>query len=560
MFLLRMVALSLSLAIAAGFAAEPVRARRAMVVAQEPNAVDAGVAILKRGGNAVDAAVTVAMALAVTHPTAGNLGGGGFLLLRTKTGETAFFDFRERAPKAATRDMYLDDAGDPTRDSLVGWRAAGVPGTVRGLELAHQRYGRKGWAELVAPAVKLARDGFELSYATARSLEALSPLLSRSPESRRIFLNDGRGYQPGDLLVQPELAATLARIQSHGAKDFYEGETARILAEENAKNGGLITLDDLKSYTAVERTPLKGTYRDLEVITAPPPSSGGLILLEVLGMLEGSGYEKTGAGSAGTLTWIGEAMKRAYADRAEHMADPGHWNVPVAYLTSKAYLDKRRASIDPTRATPASEISAAAPPKEESQETTHFSIVDEEGNAVSLTYTINGSYGNGVTVPRLGFLLNNEMDDFSVKPGVPNMYGAVGGEANAIQPGKRPLSSMTPTIATRGGKLFMVLGAPGGTRIPNGVIQAFLNVADFKMNMQDAINAPRIHHQWKPDRLFTMTGISPDTLQILRSRGYALETGTFGVASVEGILVGSDGWLQGGSDTAPRQSGKAAGY
>jgi gamma-glutamyltranspeptidase/glutathione hydrolase len=554
------ICLWLSLATAVAFASEPVRARRAMVVAQEPHAADAGVAILKSGGNAVDAAVTVALALAVTHPTAGNLGGGGFLLLRTKSGETAFFDFRERAPKAATRDMYLDDGGNPTPDSLIGWRAAGVPGTVRGLELAHQRFGRKNWAELVSPAVKLARDGFPLSYATVRSLDAAASKLGRFPDSRRIFLNDGRGYQPGDLLVQPGLARTLARIQAEGAHDFYEGETARILAEESARHGGLITLDDLKSYTAVERVPLKGQYRDMEIVTAPPPSSGGLILLEVLGMLEGSGYERAGAGSADALTWIAEAMKRAYADRAEHMGDPGHWRVPVTFLTSKQYLERRRQSIDPSRATPAAEISAAAPPKEDSPETTHFSIVDEEGNAVALTYTINGGYGNGVTVPRLGFLLNNEMDDFSVKPGVPNMYGAVGGEANAIQPGKRPLSSMTPTIVTRGGKLYLVLGAPGGTRIPNGVIQAFLHVVDFRMNMQQAIDAPRIHHQWKPDRLFTMNGVSPDTLQILRSRGYQVEPGTPGVAAVEGILVGSDGWLQGGSDTAPRQSGKAAGY
>lgn len=540
-------------------ASEPVRTRKAMVVAQEPNATDTGVAVLKAGGNAVDAAVAVALALAVTHPSAGNLGGGGFLLLRKASGEVAFFDFREKAPAAASRDMYLDKDGKPTRDSVVGWRAAGIPGTVRGLELAHKKYGRKPWAGLVAPAVKLARDGVTLSYAEARSLQSGGKLMGQFPESNRIFLRSGKFYEAGEKLVQPELARTLKRIQRLGSKDFYEGETAKMLAAEMAKNGGLITLDDLKNYRAEERTPLRTTYKGVELILPPPPSSGGILLTQILGMLAGSGYEKTGFGSAQTYHWVAEAMKRAYADRAEYLGDPGFVKVPVQALTSRAYIDRLRASIDPNRATPADQVRNGPLPAPEPTETTHFSIVDAEGNAVALTYTINGSYGNGVTAAGLGFLLNNEMDDFVAKPGVANMFGAVGGEANSIQPGKRPLSSMTPTIALKDGKLYMVIGAPGGTRIPNGVLQAFLNVVDFKMNMQQAIDAPRIHNQWKPDKLYIMGEVSPDTAQLLRQRGHTVEMTNGGVARVEGILV-QDGWLQGGSDAGSRQSGKAAGY
>ncbi len=548
-------------ALLSSFAAEPVRAKRAMVVAQEPHAADVGVAVLRAGGNAVDAAVAVAFALAVTHPSAGNLGGGGFLLLRTKDGESTFFDFRERAPQAATRDMYLDETGAPTRDSIVGWRAAGVPGTVAGLELAHRRFGRASWAALLAPAIRLAREGVALSYGEARSLRSSAALLTRFPDSRRIFLNDGKHFEPGDLLIQPELAATLERLQVHGARDFYRGEIARALAAAMAENGGPLTLADLASYAPVERVPLRGAYRGHEIVSAPPPSSGGLILLQVLGMLEGTGYEKSGAGSAQTIHWVAEAMKRAYANRAEHMGDSDFWNVPVRFLTSRDYLAGLRASIDPAKASPADSVRAGSPPRDESPETTHLSVVDEEGNAVALTTTLNGSYGNGVTVPGLGFLLNNEMDDFSVKPGVPNMFGAVGGDANAIRPGKRPLSSMTPTIVTKDGKLSMVIGAPGGTRIPNGVLQALLNVIDFGMNMQDAIDAPRVHHQWKPDKLFVMSGISPDTVELLRAKGHPVETtpDSYGVARVEGILL-RNGWLEGGSDSAARQTGKAAGY
>lgn len=537
-------------------AREPVRARKAMVAAQEPLATGIGVEVLRRGGNAIDAAVAVAFALAVTLPAAGNLGGGGFLLARFADGRTTFIDFRERAPAAATRDMYLDQEGKATRDSVAGWRAAGVPGTVRGLEYAHRKYGRRRWRELVEPAVRLARDGFPVYYGLETSLKSAEGRLSEFPESRRIFLNNGAFYETGELFRQPELARTLARIARYGAKDFYEGETGRILVEESQKAGGLFTSEDLKSYGVVERRPLTGRYKGYDIITAPPPSSGGIGILQMMGVLEGSGYEKHGAGSAAAIHYVAEAMRRFYADRSKHLADPDFHPVPVKGLLDARYIWRIRASIDPQRATRSDEIRPGDPEAHESGETTHFSIVDAEGNAAGLTYTINGSYGNGVTVPRLGFLLNNEMDDFAVKPGEPNMFGLVQGEANAIQPGKRPLSSMTPTIVLRDGKLYMVVGAPGGSRIINGVLQVLLNVIDFGMNIQDAIDAPRFHHQWQPDKLFLERGFSPDTIRLLEEKGHKIES-IKNVAVVEGILI-DDGWLQGGSDG--RLTGVSAGY
>jgi gamma-glutamyltranspeptidase/glutathione hydrolase len=536
-------------------ARQPVRARKAMVAAQEPLATDVGVAALASGGNAVDAAVAVALALAVTHPSAGNLGGGGFLLARFADGRSTFIDFRERAPERSSRDMYLDAAGNPTRDSVAGWRAAGVPGTVRGLEYAHRKYGRKAWAELVAPAIELAGKGFAISYSLARSLRG-SKILAEFPESRRIFQNGGRFFEPGDRLVQPQLARTLARIAREGSRDFYLGETARRLAAAMKANGGLITLDDLSNYAVVERKVLEGQYRGYRILTAPPPSSGGVGILHMMGVLEKSGYEKHGAASAAAIHFVAEAMRRYYADRAEFLGDPDFVKVPVAGLLAPDYLDRVRASIDPWRASSSDAVGHGAPSAAESTETTHFSIVDEEGNAVALTYTINGSYGCGVTVPGLGFLLNNEMDDFSAKPGVPNMFGLVQGEANVIQPGKRPLSSMTPAILLRDGKLYLVVGAPGGSRIITGVLQVILNVIDFGMNPQEAIDAPRFHHQWRPDTLQLERGFSPDTIALLKSRGHAVEP-VSGVAVVEAIRA-AGGWLEGASDG--RGSGKAAGY
>jgi len=556
---MRIKAVLCTLLLVASLAArQPVHSQHAMVVAQEPLATDVGVAVLKAGGNAVDAAVAVGFALAVTYPFAGNIGGGGFMLVRFADGRATFIDFREKAPIKASRNMYLDANGKLTKDSLVGWRASGVPGSVRGFELAHKKYGHKSWTELLDPAVRLASDGYPVSYSQSESLQSpgTTKLLSQFPDSKRIFLN----AKYGDKLIQPELAATLKRIREHGAADFYEGETARKFAAAMEANGGLITLEDLKQYQAVERTPLRGHYRDYEVITAPPPSSGGIGILQMLGMLEGSGYEKTGAGSAATIHYVAEVMRRFYADRSEYFGDPDFVKMPMHQLLDPRYIASRRSSIDPQHATPSDQIRAGNLAPYEKTETTHYDIVDSEGNAVAVTYTLNGGYGSGVTAPGLGFLLNNEMDDFAAKPGEENLFHLIQGEANAIQPGKRPLSSMTPTILVRGGKPFLVLGAPGGSRIINGVFQVILNVVDFHMNVQDAVDWPRFHHQWMPDQLYLEKGISPDTLERLRAMGHkiaAAEGATPVVARVEAILA-DGGWLQGGSDG--RGSGKAEGY
>jgi gamma-glutamyltranspeptidase / glutathione hydrolase len=534
----------------------PVRAKHAMVAAQEGVAADVGVAVLKSGGNAIDAAVAVGFALAVTHPFAGNIGGGGFMTIRLADGRTAFIDFRERAPGKATRDMYLDAAGKPTRDSIEGWRSSGVPGSVRGFELALSKYGRKQWADVLAPAIELASKGFPVSYSLAESLHSRS--LGRSEESKRIYQKGGAFYDVDETIKLPDLAATLTRIAKNGANEFYEGETAQKFAAEMAKNGGLITLADLKDYKAVERKPLIGKYKNYEIITAPPPSSGGIGMLQILGMLEGSGYEKTGFGSAASISYVAEAMQRFYADRSEYFGDPDFFKVPIVGLLDPAYIAKRRATIDRDHATPSEQVKPGKPAGSEGTETTHFSVVDAEGNAVAVTYTLNGGYGNGITVPGLGFLLNNEMDDFAAKAGATNMFGLVQGEGNTIRPGKRPLSAMTPTIVLRDGKLFMTVGAPGGSRIITAVTEVFLNVADFGMNAQDAVDAPRFHHQWQPDTLYLEKGFSPDTVDLLKSRGFKVDYSPgVVIARVEAIVI-DGGWLQGGSDG--RAVGKAAGY
>ena len=547
-----------SLLLVSLWARQPVHSQHAMVVTQEPLATDVGVAVLKAGGNAVDAAVAVGFALAVTHPYAGNIGGGGFMLVRFADGRATFIDFREKAPLKASRNMYLDANGKLTKDSLVGWRASGVPGSVRGFEMAHKKYGHKSWTELLDPAVKLASDGYPVSYSQSESLHSASTtkLLTQFPDSKRIFLD----AKYGDKLLQPELAATLKRIREHGAAEFYEGETARKFAAAMEANGGLITLEDLRQYQAVERTPLRGHYRDYEIITSPPPSSGGIGILQMLGMLEGSGYEKTGAGSAASIHYVAEVMRRFYADRSEYFGDPDFVKMPIHQLLDPRYIASRRNSIDPQHATPSDQLRPGNLAPYEKTETTHYNIVDNEGNAVAVTYTLNGGYGSGVTVPGLGFLLNNEMDDFAAKPGEENLFHLIQGEANAIQPGKRPLSSMTPTILVRGGKPFLVLGAPGGSRIINGVFQVILNVVDFHMNVQDAIDWPRFHHQWMPDQLYLESGISPDTIAILRAMGHKIapyENTNPVVARVEAIL-NDQGWLQGGADG--RGNSKAEGY
>ncbi|MBZ5675774.1 MAG: gamma-glutamyltransferase [Acidobacteriia bacterium] len=538
-------------------AREPVRARHAMVGAQEPLATDVGVQVLRDGGNAVDAAIAVGFALAVTHPYAGNLGGGGFMLIRFADGRSTFVDFRERAPEKASRDMYLDTSGKPTRESLEGWRSAGVPGTVRGFELAHRKYGSRKWSGLLEPAIALAEHGFQVSYPLAESLKAARNL-SQDPESRRIFQNNGAYFAPGDTLTQPELASTLHRIAQNGVKEFYEGETAQKLSDVMSRKGGLITLSDLKNYSAVERTPLTGSYKGYGIIAAPPPSSGGVGILQMLGMLENSGYQKSGFGSAAEIEYVAEVMRRYYADRSQYLGDPDFGKLRLTSLLDPAYIKRRRDTIDPNHATPSSRILPGLPTGRDGGETTHYNVVDAQGNAVAVTFTLNEGYGNGITVPGLGFLLNDEMDDFAAKPGSPNAFGLIQGEANAIQPGKRPLSSMTPTILTRDGKFFMAVGAPGGSRIISAVLQTILNVVDFGMNAQDAVDAPRIHHQWQPDKLYLEPGISPDTVALLQSRGYDVDHSPGLVLARVEAIVNSGGGLQGGSDG--RASGKVAGY
>ncbi len=535
---------------------EPVRARYGMVVADEPLATDVGVAVLRSGGNAVDAAVAVGFALAVTHPFAGNLGGGGFMLMRFADGRSTFIDFRERAPAKASRDMYLDAQGNATRESLEGWRSAAVPGSVRGFELA-AKYGNKKWAELIAPAIALASKGFPLSYKASEGLRGARNL-AEDAESKRIFQRGGAFHEAGDLLVQPELAATLQRIAVGGAREFYEGETGRRLAAEMARHGGLITLADLQQYRAVERPALAGKYRGLDILTAPLPSSGGIGILQMLGMLEGSGYEKSGAGSAASIHYTAEVMRRYFADRSLYLGDSDFVKVPVKGLLDPAYLRERRDSIDWDRATASDKVNAGKPAGREGTETTHYSIIDEAGNAVAVTYTLNNSYGNGITVPGLGFLLNDEMDDFTAKPNSPNLFGLIQGEANAIQAGKRPLSAMTPTIVVREGKPFLVLGAPGGPRIVTAVLQVLLNVIDFRMNIQDAVDAPRFHHQWKPDQLYLESGISPDTVALLEDMGHQVDYSPGVVLARVNAILSDGGWLQGAADS--RWVGKAAGY
>src|SRR5271154_842364 len=555
--LLRILApiLAAALIVPPAGARDPVYARNGMVVAQEPLAADVGVAVLKSGGNAIDAAVAVGFALAVTYPFAGNLGGGGFMLVRLADGRSDFIDFREIAPGKASHDMYLDSNGAPTQDSITGWRASGVPGTVRGLELAHKKFGSKPWSTLLQPAIDLAANGFPVSRWQMESWREYGYSLSRFPESKRIFLKGGAGYDWQENFRQPDLARTLGRIAASGSKDFYEGETAKLVAEAMAKNGGLITRDDLRNYRAVERTPLEGDYHGYHIITSPPPSSGGVGILQMLAMLDDSGYETSGAGSASEYHYLAEVMRRFYADRSSYLGDPDFVKNPIAALLDPAYIRARRASIDLAHAAPTGDVNPGLPASHEGANTTHFSIVDAQGNCVALTYTLNNGYGSGVTVPGAGFLLNDEMDDFSAKPGTPNMFGLVQGENNSIAPGKRPLSSMAPTIVTKDGKPFLVLGAPGGATIISAVLQVILNVIDFHMNVQDAVDFPRIHHQWKPDVLAIERGVSPDPVALLAKMGYVSRETV--LAEVQAIEV-SNGWLEGGHDD--RGPGEALGY
>ena len=550
------------LVVAAGLAGatrEPVRARQAMVVSTRDEATRAGLDILRDGGNAVDAAVAVGFALAVTHPSAGNLGGGGFMLIRFADGRSTFLDFRERAPSAAHRDMYLDKDGNPTDDDQVGYRASGVPGSARGFELALRKYGTKPWAQVLRPAIELAERGFEVTYLLSEALRG-NKKLAQFAESRRIFQRGGRYYDMGETFRQPDLHQTLVRIAKGGADEFYKGKTARLIAADMQKNGGTIALEDLAAYKPVERNTLSGRYGDYELVSPPPPSSGGVGVIQMLNMLDGSGYERSGPGSAAAIHYVAETMRRFFADRAQYFGDPDFVEIPVKRLISKHYARARRTSIHLGRAgtsDPAATDATGYGLGGESTETTHFSVVDKEGNAVAVTYTLNGSYGSGVTAKGTGVLLNNEMNDFSAKPGAPNNAGLLTSEQNAIAPGKRPLSSMTPTIVTRDGKLFLVVGSPGGPTIISTVLQVITNVVDFGMDLRQAVDFPRFHHQWMPDELrLERHGTSSDTVERLRQRGHRLKF-VEKQGRVMAIQVGEK-WLLGAADA--RSEGSARGY
>ncbi len=544
----------------------PVRAPHGMVASTDRTASQVGVDVLRRGGNAVDAAIAVAFALAVVYPAAGNLGGGGFMMIRLRDGRATAIDYREMAPAAAHRDVYLDDKGNlkvGEGSSTLGYRASGVPGTVAGMELALKKYGsgKLSWAQLVEPARRLALEGYKLSYGLARSLRANANTLGLYAESKKVYLNNGRFFDEGDIWRQPELAATFTRIQRLGPREFYEGRTARLISEDMRAHGGLITMQDMKNYVAKEREPLRSTYRGFEVISMPPPSSGGAVLIEMLNILEGFDLAHMGALSSERYHVETEAMRRAFADRAEYMGDADFVNVPVAGLVDKSYAERLRKGIRMERASTSAEVRAGRPTGAESEETTHFTVVDAEGNCVSNTYTLNDSYGSKVVMRGTGVLMNNEMDDFAAKPGTPNAYGLIQGERNAVAPRKRPLSAMTPTFVMRkDGTLWFAVGSPGGPTIINTVMQVITNVIDFDMNIQQAVDAPRIHHQWLPDEItYEPFGLSADTLRALEQKGHRLVDKPRYMGDAQGVMIEEKtGVRLGASD--PRNYGEPVGY
>lgn len=528
----------------------PVKEQHGMVASVDALATQAGVDILKRGGNAVDAAIAVGYALAVTHPQAGNIGGGGFMLIRTASGHTTAIDFREMAPVKASRDMFLDAQGNAdSKKSLTSHLASGVPGTVAGFALANKEYGTLPLAQLITPAISMAEKGIVVNQALADDLRVYGKeVLITHPNSKAIFYKaNGEPYARGEKLVQHNLARSLKLIATLGPDAFYKGEIADEIAAEMAANGGLIGKADLANYKAVERKPISGTYRGYEVFSMPPPSSGGIHIVEILNILENFDLAKMGFGSADAMQVMAEAEKHAYADRSEYLGDPDFVKVPWQALTSKAYAKSLAQQIDVNKALPSSEIKPGKLAPYESNQTTHFSVVDKQGNAVAVTYTLNTYFGSGIVAGKSGILLNNEMDDFSAKPGTPNIYGLVGGEANAVQPYKRPLSSMSPTIVAKDGKTWLVTGSPGGSRIITTVLQMVVNSIDFGMNMAEATNAPRFHHQWLPDQLRVEKGFSPDTLKLLEAKGQHVKV-LPAMGSTQSIMIGPDGTLYGASD------------
>jgi gamma-glutamyltranspeptidase/glutathione hydrolase len=539
----------------------PVRARHGMVVSADVHASKVGIRILQNGGNAVDAAVAVGFALAVTFPGAGNIGGGGFMVIRMADGRTVTIDYREKAPGAARQNMFLDEKGNFVPEkSQDGYLASGVPGSVAGLLHALEHYGSLDRRKVMQPAMDLASKGFRLSHEFTDELKSELKTLNKYPSTRKAFTNNGMPLEEGIVFVQKDLARTLQRIRKLGKNGFYTGRTADLIVAEMKRGGGLISLDDLRSYQAIERPAIRGTYRGYEIISMGPPSSGGMVLMEMLNLLEPYPLGSYGFGSSKSIALMAEAMKIAYADRAEFMGDSDFYPVPDDRLISKEYAAERRALLDTTKATPSRQISHGAIVVKEGTHTTHYSVVDRWGNAVSVTTTINSWYGNKIVVDGAGFFLNNEMDDFASKPGAPNQFGLVGGVANSVQPNKRMLSAMTPTIVLKDKQPYLVLGSPGGSTIITSVLQVMINVLDHRMNVGEANDAPRFHHQWLPDTLqCERFGFPKDVVENLEQRGYVVRQRGGTLGRVEAILIDSkSGFLYGSTD--PRGYGAAVGY
>ncbi|HYE32725.1 MAG TPA: gamma-glutamyltransferase [Methylomirabilota bacterium] len=543
----RLLALALLLQLTLHSATSPKLSRKGMVVAQDAIAADVGARILRNGGNAIDAAIATAFALAVTHPAAGNIGGGGFIVLRTADGQTAAYDFRETAPGAAHPEMFLRNGKYDPQAHHEGHRAVGVPGAVAGMWLAWTNHGKLNWSNLVAPAITLARDGFPISFELAESLRGITPAMRQYPAAHKQFTKEGEPYQPGDTLKQPDLARTLERIAVRGPDDFYRGETARLIVAEMQQNNGLITAEDLRAYRAVKRSVIRGTYRGFGIISMPPPSSGGVAIVQALNILEGYDLASSGLGAARSTHLTVEALRRVFAQRAQFLGDPDfNTNMPITKLVSKDHAADLRRSINPQRAS-RSEIQNFSW-SNESDATTHLSVVDSAKNAVSLTCTLEASYGSKIVVTGAGFLLNNEIGDFNAAPGLTTTNGLIGSYPNLARPGKRMLSSMSPTILVEDGELFLVTGTPGGRTIISTVLQTIINTVDFKINAQDAVNAARFHHQWFPDQInFERGGLTVDTQARLAEWGHALRpVAVQGAAQV--IRVTGDGYLEAGAD------------